>query len=374
MITVHGHTHSRFSRLKDRLAQSLTLKADHGAQISVIIDDELVANIWGGFASRDESRVFEEMSLTPVFSTGKAIMAILIARLVDKGLIGYDSKIADVIHGFGAKGKEQITLGQFISHQGGLPGLRPAQDPTIWYDPAAVVSHLCDQAPLWNILDGSGYHPITGGYILGQIHKNLSGQTMGEALREHFLDLTDQNLLCGLKSGEISRVADLLKPNSSPDLGLIDDVKTAAFLDKGSSAAGRGSEVWRSMEIPSANMHSTSLGLARMMSLIANNGKALGRSYLSPSIIEKATSSFVHGQDRVLPFVMSWGAGFLRNQGLNIYGPNPLSVGHSGWGGSFVMADPAAKLSMAYVMNRQSHHLIGDPRALGYIEAVYSNL
>jgi CubicO group peptidase (beta-lactamase class C family) len=374
MISVHGHTNARFSRLKDRLAESLNLKADHGAQICVIIDDEVVTNIWAGYASRDLTRAYEETSLTPVFSTGKAIMAILIARLVDQGLIEYDTKIADVIDGFGQAGKDQITLSQFISHQGGLSGLSPSQDPTIWYDEDAVVKHLCSQAPLWKIIDGSGYHPITGGYILNALHKKLSKQSMGESLRTHFSELTDNNLLCGLKSDEIIRVADLLKPTAPPDLGAIDDIKKAAFLDKGSSAAGRGSEVWRSMEIPSANMHATAKALARMMGVIANKGRMMGKTYLSPEVVERATKSLVQGQDRVLPYVLSWGAGFLRNQGLNIYGPGPNSVGHSGWGGSFVMADPDKKLSMAYVMNRQSHHLIGDPRALGFIEAVYSSL
>ena len=69
---------------------------------------------------------------------------------------------------------------------------------------------------------------------------------------------------------------------------------------------------------------------------------------------------------------MSWAAGFTRNAGLNIFGPNPETVGHCGWGGSCAFADPAAKVSAAYVMTRQSPHLIGDPRALRLFEALYS--
>ena len=38
------------------------------------------------------------------------------------------------------------------------------------------------------------------------------------------------------------------------------------------------------------------------------------------------------------------------------------------------MADPAAKLSASYVMTRQSPHLIGDPRAVRLLEAMYSAL
>ena len=38
------------------------------------------------------------------------------------------------------------------------------------------------------------------------------------------------------------------------------------------------------------------------------------------------------------------------------------------------MADPERRLSAAYVMNRQSAYLIGDPRSRRLIEAVYEGL
>ena len=79
------------------------------------------------------------------------------------------------------------------------------------------------------------------------------------------------------------------------------------------------------------------------------------------------------GADLVLPFSLSWGAGVLRNPPNFVYGPGQASIGHSGWGGSCVMADPERRLSAAYVMNRQSTHLIGDPRPVRLIEALYAS-
>jgi CubicO group peptidase (beta-lactamase class C family) len=76
----------------------------------------------------------------------------------------------------------------------------------------------------------------------------------------------------------------------------------------------------------------------------------------------------------VLPFEISWGAGFMRNAPLHIYGPGDQSYGHSGWGGSCAFADPERRLSGAYVMNKQSPELIGDPRAVSLISAVYACL
>jgi hypothetical protein len=57
-----------------------------------------------------------------------------------------------------------------------------------------------------------------------------------------------------------------------PSLGPIDAIKTAAFLDRGSAPGGRGSTEWRTIEIPSANLHGTARDLARIMGIVANAG------------------------------------------------------------------------------------------------------
>jgi CubicO group peptidase (beta-lactamase class C family) len=82
----------------------------------------------------------------------------------------------------------------------------------------------------------------------------------------------------------------------------------------------------------------------------------------------------IAGRDLVLPFDISWGAGVMRNTPNMFYGPEPTTVGHSGWGGSCAFADATRRLSGAYVMNRQSPALIGDPRPRALIDAVYAAL
>ena len=58
------------------------------------------------------------------------------------------------------------------------------------------------------------------------------------------------------------------------------------------------------------------------------------------------------------------------------YGPHASarSFGHSGNQSSCAFADPDARVSGAYVMTRQSPHLIGDPRAVRLVEALYAGL
>ncbi len=374
MTDISGICPPRFAAVKDAFAANFTEGKERGARFSAVIDGETVLDIWGGNADREGAVPFSDTTLTPIFSTGKAVMAVMIARLIDKGKLDYETAVSHYWPEFGQNGKSRITLGQLISHQSGLPGFSPPQDPAIWFDVPATLKALCEQAPLWTPGQGSGYHPIAGGYLLGEVFRRIDGRSMGTALREDIAAKFGLDLMIGTPDEYAPRIATMQKPPAAPDLGPLDAIKQAAFLDKGSAPAGKGSADWRRMEIPSANTHSTALSLAQFMGIVANGGMLKGQRILSADTLGQLTRERVYGQDRVLPFRLSWAAGLLRNTGIRIYGPNERALGHSGWGGSCVMADADKRLSVGYVMNKQSAYLIGDPRPVGLINALYGCL
>ena len=295
---ISGVCPPRFHAVKDAFAANFTDAPDglneQGARFSVVIAGETVLDLWAGVADPRAKTPFTDNSLVPVFSSGKAVMALLMASAVQRGRLAYEEKVAHLWPAYGANGKAEVTVAQLLSHQDGLP------------------------------------------------------------------------------EAEHDRVAALRKPSKAPDLGPIDAIKTAAFLDKGSAPGGRGSAEWRSIEIPSANLHGTALALARIMGVFANEGALDCQTILSPAVLAEATKPRISGPDKVLPYDITWAAGLMRNAGLNVFGPNPDALGHCGWGGSCVMADPEIRLSAAYAMTRQSPYLIGDPRAQRLIEALYT--
>jgi CubicO group peptidase (beta-lactamase class C family) len=107
---------------------------------------------------------------------------------------------------------------------------------------------------------------------------------------------------------------------------------------------------------------------------LANDGWLDGETLLSPALIAEAARQRIRGPDLVLPFAISWGAGFMRNETVHPWGPGDQTFGHAGWGGSCAFADPERRLGGAYVMNRQSAELLGDRRPRRLIEAAYAAL
>lgn len=365
---------SRFSRLADAFQASFDAGEELGARFTLVERGEVVFDAWGGHADRARTRPFDAETLTPVFSTTKAIAAILIARLVDQGRLAYDQAVSSVWPQFAQAGKAEITVGQVMSHQDGLAGLREPMDPGLWLDWEAIVAKIEAMAPLWPPGSASGYHPITYGFTAGEIFRRVDGRTMGQALREDLAEPFGLDLWIGLPDAQFPRVAELERPTRFADFGKITEIKKLAFLTKWAAPAGRGADAWRRAEIPSANGHVTALGLARLMNAMACGGELDGRAILSPETVREATAERIFGPDLVLPFEISWGAGFMRNAPNMIYGPGAQSFGHSGWGGSCTFADPDRALSGAYVMNRQSPALIGDPRAVKLIDTAYECL
>src|SRR5690606_24892796 len=264
---------------------------------------EAVIDLWAGSTDLAGTVPFDARTLVPVFSTGKAVMSLMIAWCVERGLLTYDDRVADHWPAFGAAGKDRLTVAQLMSHQSGLPGFSEGVEPAIWFDRQAVLDRLAAQEPLWAPGRASGYHPITIGYLAGELFRIVDGRSMGTALREDFAEPFGLDLWLGLPEAEHGRVAQLRKPAAAPDLGPIDAIKKAAFLDRGSAPGGRGSTEWRMAGIASAILHATARDLARMLSIIATGGALDGKPVLSPATLDQATRERIHGPDKVLPFV-----------------------------------------------------------------------
>ncbi|MAK63437.1 MAG: esterase [Maricaulis sp.] len=371
---LHGHVATGFEPVAEAFLANWSEFDEIGAGFALRLEGETVVDIHAGWADRKKTRDWEADTLVPVYSTGKAIAALVMATLVDRGLLDYEARVADYWPEFAAGGKSSVTVAQALSHQAGLCGIAEEMDAGDWFDAALIEDRLARQAPLWPLGTGSGYHPVTFGFIADALARRTDGRSIGAILREDICGPAGIDFYVGLPESEHGRTAEHAMPRQLPDLGEMTLPRQLAFGKAWSSPGRRGATEWRKAEFPAANAHATAGAIARLMEVYSEGGKLDGKRFIGPATLDALTKERVRGEDKVLPFDLSWGAGIMRNVTPGFYGPTPDTLGHSGWGGSCGFADPVKRLTGAYVMNRQMHHLAGDPRPVKLIEAAYSCL
>ena len=361
-----------FEPVADAFLENFEDGLELGAGFAAFLDGDCVVDLQAGYVDRDQSAPWTDRTLVPVYSVTKGIAALVIAMLVDEGQLDYDAPVARYWPEFAAAGKDQVTVAEALSHQAGIPGFAHPIDPAFWLDPPALSARLAEEPPLWTPGDGSGYHPLTWGYLAGALAHRVSGRTLGTILREDVCGPLDIDFHLGTPSAEHARCADMKRPTALPMLGEITPFKRTAFLTKWASP-DRGGSAWRETEIPSANGHGTARAVAQLYSAYATGGQIGERTLFGADTYNALIEERCRGNDRVLPFEMSFGVGIMRNTNL-AFGKERDTLGHSGWGGSAAFGDPVRQLSAAYVMNRQSNILLGDPRSTRLFASLYGCL
>lgn len=369
---ISGFTAPGFEPVQEAFEANFAEDKELGAGFAAYLDGTLIVDLKGGYADRKKQNAWTNETIVPVYSTTKPIAALVLASVIEALPAGYETPVADVWPEFGANGKEAVTIAQMVSHQAGLPGFVDPVDPGLWLDPDACAAALAPLAPLWEPGTAHGYHPLSWGYLIGELVRRIDGRSLGTILREDIAGPAGIDFQIGTPESEHHRVAEIMRPRALPDLGEINEATRAAFLTKW-AAPDRGGAIWREIEIPSANGIGSAKAVAELYGIYAHDGELRGQSVIPDSAFERLIESRVKGQDLVLPYVTEFAAGVMRNN-IGLYGPNPDTMCHSGWGGSLALGDPDRHLSAAYVMNRQSNSLQADPRATRLIQALYGCL
>ncbi len=372
MSISNGFVAKGFELVRDAFERNFEDDLELGAGFAAYIGEEQIVDLVGGYADRGKSKAWAHDTICPIYSTTKPTAALVIALLVERGQLDYDAPLARYWPEFGAAGKSGFTVAEVLSHQGGLPGFIEPVDPNIWLDPSATADALAALAPMWKPGEGSGYHPLTWGYLAGELVRRVDGRSLGTVLREDICEPLELDYRIGTPDTEHPRCAQMMKPKEMTKFGERNDALKAAFLSPW-SAPNRSATEWRRVEIPSANGHGTASAVARIYSAFAGRGKIGGTQLISEDTWLALTRERVAGPDRILPGRVAFGAGDMRNLPL-IYGPNPETLCHSGWGGSGAFGDPSNGLAAAYVMNRQGSDLLRDDRRARLIDALYACL
>ncbi|MGH9058733.1 MAG: serine hydrolase domain-containing protein, partial [Acidimicrobiales bacterium] len=178
-VAVHGTCQPRFAGVREVLATSLATGVDVGASVAVSLGGELVVDIWGGLADPSTGAPWERDTITNVWSTTKTMTALSALIVADRGELDFHAPVARYWPEFAAAGKADIEVRHLMSHSAGLSGWAEPLQTEDLYDWDKVTSLLAAQEPWWAPGTASGYHAVTQGYLVGEVVRRITGQSLG---------------------------------------------------------------------------------------------------------------------------------------------------------------------------------------------------
>jgi len=129
---------------------------------------------------------------------------------------------------------------------------------------------------------------------------------------------------------------------------------------------------WRRAEIPAAGGHGNARSVGAVQSVLACGGAVRGVRLLSQAGCERALEEQYNGPDQILGMRMRYGMGYGLHGGQF---PNRRTCFWGGWGGSMVLIDLDARMTVSYVMNQMlDQGTRGDDRAILIVLAAYEGI
>jgi CubicO group peptidase (beta-lactamase class C family) len=370
MTEVQGTCEARFDGVRRTLAANLDSGADVGASVAVYLHGEPVVDIWGGYADRDAGTPWERDTLTNVWSTTKTMTFLCALMLADRKQLDFHAPVATYWPEFAEGGKQDIEVRHIMSHTAGLPGWEEKLESEQLADWERCTSLLAAQRPWWEPGTASGYHAVTQGYLIGEVVRRITGESIGQWFAKEVAKPLGADFFIGLPASEDDRVSLVIPPPPlDPSTMDVSDIMAKTFLNPPVDANLVAEEWWRRAEIPAANGQGNARSVAAIQSIIAGRGTARGVRLLSAQGTDAIFEEQSNGTDLVLGVPLRFGMGYgLSNAEMPI---GPRSCYWGGYGGSIIVIDQETELTISYVMNRMESGLVGDLRGASIVlEAV----
>ena len=74
-MTIHGACDSQFEPVREAFEHNFKQGLEVGAALAIVLDGELVVDLWGGTAIRKDGTPWEKDTLVNVYSTTKGMTA-----------------------------------------------------------------------------------------------------------------------------------------------------------------------------------------------------------------------------------------------------------------------------------------------------------
>lgn len=310
-----------------------------------------------------------------VYSASKAITATVVHVLAERRLLNIDDRICEHIPEYAAHGKEGITIGHVLAHRAGVPNLpREALDLDRLDDREHVLAILCAARPMARPGKRLAYHAISGGFILGEIVRQVTGTSIRDVLAEEILEplgfrwtnygvrpedvpLVGMNYVTGPPVPPISAL--LARGLGLPIADIVERSNDPRFITG---------------VIPSASIVSTANELSRFFEMARRGGELDGVRIFEPRTLEHALIEQSSLEvDYTLGFPTRFSYGYMLGAKLlSLFGPDTEEAfGHLGFVNILAWADPPRAVSCALITSGKPivypgiEHFLGIGRRVG---------
>ena len=347
-----------------------------------VVIDRAIGHARGNGPADD--RETEKVLVTPdtpfcVFSASKAITAMVVHKLHERGVLNIDDRVAEYIPEYAVHGKEETTIAHVLAHRAGIPTLpRKALDVEHLSDREYIIGLLAESKPFVKPGTLLAYHAVSGGFILGEIVHRVVGRDIRAVLASEFLEpLGFRWMNYGVAEDDLGEVGlnyvtgpPLLPPLSnlvSRVLGNPIDVVVDLSNDPRFLTA----------VVPAANIVTSANELSRFFEIFRAGGELDGVRVMEPETIEQAVTEQSRLEiDLSLGFPTRFSLGLMLGaKVLSPYGRDTdQAFGHLGLINIMGWADPERGLSAALVTSGKPMIYPELPRFFGVIHTITSEV
>lgn len=378
-----GFVAAGFQEVHDEFRRNFTDRGEVGASFAVMVDGEVVADLWGGLADRHTERPWRADTLQLIFSGTKGIVAICILMLMDRGAIDPEAPVVRYWPAFATGGKQGVLVKEVLSHQARLPGLRCQVKEADIVDAEAMAALLASQALEPDPRAQDAYHPLTYGWLCGELIRRVDGRSVGRFIDEEIAAPLGLELWLGLPDAREERVSALsygqdwgAKLHTEADYAA-DPLLARVWNNPQLFPADHipwNTKLFHASEIPGAGCIGTARSLARLYGCLARGGELDGVRLVSEAAIRHGRQCLARRRDSLLDEPAAYGLGFELQTELLRFGTPPAAFGHSGAGGSIHGAWPHERVGYSYCMNEMRDHEPVDARPKALLGALHNAL
>jgi CubicO group peptidase (beta-lactamase class C family) len=314
-----------------------------------------------------------------VFSTSKAVTALVVHLLQERGALDIQDRVADYIPEYATHGKDETTIGHVLAHRAGVPTLpRKLLDLERLEDREFLVQAICEAKPLVKPGTLLAYHAVSGGFILGEIVQRVTGKTVREVLAESILEPLEFRWgNYGVREADVPAVGRsyVTGPPLLPPLSTLVNRVLGMPLDRVVELSNDPRAL--TGVIPSANVITTGNELSRFFEIFRAGGELDGVRVMQPATIRRALTEQSRLEiDLSLGFPTRFSYGLMLGaKVLSLFGlDTDLAFGHLGLINIMGWADPERAISGGLITSGKALIYPELPRFYGVMQRIASEV